>query len=158
MIVIADINHKVFKDLNLTPKDLSFFKSLGVSGIRVDAGFSAQEIAQMSYNQEHMFVELNISVSATFIEDVLSYKHNLNQLIGCHNFYPQTYTGLSYNRLITTSEYYKKKDIKTVAFITSQERKIGQWKRMEGLPTLEIHRNLLTPVQAKHSLITNVQK
>lgn len=156
MIVIADINHKVFKDLNLTSKDLSFFKSLGVSGIRVDAGFSAQEIAQMSYNQEHMFVELNISVSATFIEDVLSYKPNLNQLIGCHNFYPQTYTGLSYNRLITTSESYKKNAIKTAAFVTSQEGKIGPWKIMEGLPTLESHRNLLTTVQAKHLLMTNV--
>src|SRR5699024_12872050 len=98
-----------------------FFKSLGVSGIRVDAGFRSQEIAQMSYNQEHMFVELNISVSATFIEDVLSYKPNLDQLIGCHNFYPQTYTGLSYNRLITTSESYKKNGIKTAAFVTSQE-------------------------------------
>src|SRR5699024_2350209 len=121
MIVIADINHKVFKDLNLTPKDLSFFKSLGVSGIRVDGGFSAQEIAQMSYNEEHMFVELTISVSATFIEDVLSNKSNLNQLIGCHNFYPQTYTGISYNRLITTSESYKKNAIKAAAFVTSQE-------------------------------------
>src|SRR5699024_12767053 len=110
----------------------------------------------MRYNQDHMFVELNISVSATFIEDVLSYKLNLNQLIGCHNFYPQTYTGLSYNRLITTSESYKKKAIKTAAFVTSQEGKIGPWKIMEGLPTLESHRNLLTTVQAKHLLLRNV--
>ncbi|MES3704874.1 MupG family TIM beta-alpha barrel fold protein [Staphylococcus ureilyticus] len=156
MTVIADINHKVFEALNLKRDDLSFFKTLGVSGIRVDAGFSAQEIAQLSYNKQHMYVELNISVSDTFIEDVLSYQPNLDKLIGCHNFYPQTYTGLSYQHFVNTSEVYKKNNVHTAAFVTSQEATVGPWIIMEGLPTLESHRKLPIAVQVKHLLMTNL--
>lgn len=156
MTVIADINHKVFEALNLKRDDLSFFKTLGVSGIRVDAGFSAQEIAQLSYNKQHMYVELNISVSDTFIEDVLSYQPNLDKLIGCHNFYPQTYTGLSYQHFVNTSEVYKRNNVHTAAFVTSQEATVGPWMIMEGLPTLESHRNLPIAVQVKHLLMTNL--
>ena len=87
----------MFKDLQIDNLDLTFFDQLGVSGIRIDSGFSAQEVAKMTHNKQNMFIELNISTSATFINDVLNYKPNKDNLIGCHNFYPQQYTGLSFN-------------------------------------------------------------
>ena len=42
----------------------------------------------MTHNKQNMFIELNISTSATFINDVSNYKPNKDNLIGCHNFYP----------------------------------------------------------------------
>ena len=40
----------------------------------------------MTHNKQNMFIELNISTSATFINDVSNYKPNKDNLIGCHNF------------------------------------------------------------------------
>lgn len=156
MEVIADINREVFKDLQIDNLDLAFFDQLGVSGIRIDSGFSAQEVAKMTHNKQNMFIELNISTSATFINDVSNYKPNKDNLIGCHNFYPQQYTGLSFNHFQKTSESYKQHQLTTAAFVTSQHGNIGPWKVMEGLPTLEDHRDLPIEVQAKHLLMTGL--
>lgn len=156
MEVIADINREVFKDLQIDNLDLSFFKDLGVSGIRIDSGFSAQETAKMTHNKQNMSIELNISTSATFINDVLNFKPDRDKLIGCHNFYPQKYTGISFKHFKKTSESYKQHQLTTAAFVTSQHGKIGPWKVMEGLPTLESHRNLPIEVQAKHLLMTGL--
>lgn len=35
----------------------------------------------MTHNKQNMFIELNISTSATFINDVLNYKPNKDNLI-----------------------------------------------------------------------------
>ena len=37
----------------------------------------------MTHNKQNMFIELNISTSATFINDVSNYKPNKDNLIGC---------------------------------------------------------------------------
>ena len=80
----------MFKDLQIDNLDLAFFDQLGVSGIRIDSGFSTRS-SKMTHNKQNMFIELNISTSATFINDVSNYKPNKDNLIGCHNFYPRIY-------------------------------------------------------------------
>lgn len=37
--VIVDVSPRVFGELNISYKDLSFFKEIGADGIRLDAGF-----------------------------------------------------------------------------------------------------------------------
>ena len=61
MEVIADISPKVFKDLSISYNDLTFFKELGLYGLRLDMGFTGLEESIMSFNKEQLKIELNIS-------------------------------------------------------------------------------------------------
>ena len=58
--------------------------------------------------------------------------------------------------IFKTSESYKQHQLTTARFVTSQHGNIGPWKVMEGLPTLEDHRDLPIEVQAKHLLMTGL--
>lgn len=156
MEVIADISPRVFKELGISYSNLSFFKELGVFGIRLDEGFTGLEESMMSFNKEGLKIELNMSSGTKYIENIISYKPNVNNILGCHNFYPHRYTGLSYEHFIKTSEQFKNLGIVTAAFISSSSAKYGPWPVSEGLCTLEMHRELPIVTQAKHLWATNL--
>lgn len=156
MEVIADINPKVFNELGISYENLDFFKKIGVYGIRLDMGFSGLEESIMSFNKEGLKIELNMSSGTKYINNIMSYKPNKNNILGCHNFYPHRYTGLSYEHFIKTSEQFKELEITTAAFISSSNAKYGPWPVNEGLCTLEMHRELPLTVQAKHLWATNL--
>lgn len=150
MEVIADIDHSVFKKYGASIHDLSFFKELGLSGIRLDMGFSGLEESIMSCNSQGLKLELNMSNGTRYLENILSYRPNKQNIIGCHNFYPRLYTGLSLEHFITCSKQFKELGIRTAAFVNSKAASFGPWPVTEGLCTLEMHRNLSIEVQAKH--------
>ncbi|WP_028982952.1 DUF871 domain-containing protein [Sporolactobacillus terrae] len=150
MEVIFDVNPGVLQKLGISYNDLSFFKELGASGIRLDGGFNGLTEAQISYNRFGLKVEINMSNGTKMIDNIMSFSPDREHLIGCHNFYPQRYTGLSEKHYIECSKKFKKCGLRTAAFVTSNTATMGPWKIMEGLPTLEEHRGLPIDVQAKH--------
>lgn len=154
--VIADIDQSVFKRYGATIHDLSFFNSLGLHGIRLDLGFSGIEESIMSFNPYNIKIELNMSNGTRYIENILSYKPNINNILGCHNFYPRLYTGLSLDHFLKCSKQFKDLGIRTAAFVNSQTAKFGQWPVQEGICTLEMHRNMPIEVQAKHIWATGL--
>ncbi|MBU8595984.1 DUF871 domain-containing protein [Shouchella clausii] len=156
MEVICDINPHVFKDLGISYDDLTFFKNLGADGIRLDLGFTGNEESMMTFNPHGLFIEVNMSNSTKYIDNILSFQPNRNKLIGCHNFYPHRYSGLSYDFFIECSEKFKKYGLRTAAFVSSQAATFGPWPIVEGLPTLEMHRGLPIDVQAKHLFATRL--
>lgn len=156
MEVIADLDPTVFSKLNASITDLSVFKEMGLSGIRLDMGFSGSEESIMSFNKFGLKVELNVSNGTKYIDNILSYNANPTNIYGCHNFYPHVYTGLSYDHFIKCSEQFKNLGIKTAAFVNSPSAKFGPWPVSEGLCTLEEHRNMPITVQAKHLFATEV--
>ncbi|MGE8204905.1 DUF871 domain-containing protein [Heyndrickxia sp. NPDC080065] len=156
MEVIADISPRVFKELQISYNDLSFFANLEVSGIRLDMGFTGNEEAMMTYNPHQLKIELNMSNATRYIDNIMSYQPNQKQLLGCHNFYPHRYSGLSYPFFIECSKKFKELGIRTAAFVSSHDAQFGPWPIVEGLPTLEMHRDLPIDVQAKHLLATGL--
>ena len=68
-------------------------------------GFSGREEALMSLDASNLKIELNISNGTKYVDNILSYQPNKENIIGCHNFYPRRFTGLSrqhfYKRLNT---------------------------------------------------------
>ncbi|MGL4451236.1 MAG: DUF871 domain-containing protein [Sarcina sp.] len=156
MEVIADLDPTVFNNLKATITDLGVFKEMGLSGIRLDAGFSGYEESIMSYNKYGLKIELNVSNGNKYLENILSYSANKENIYGCHNFYPHVYTGLSYEHFIKTSKQYKEQGIRTAAFVNSTAATHGPWPVSEGLCTLEEHRELPITVQAKHLFATNL--
>lgn len=147
--VIADVDPGVFKTYELSTQDLTFFKTLNLSGIRLDMGFSGHEEALMSFNDLGLIIELNISAGNRYVENIMSYNPKREAIYGCHNFYPHRYTGISRAHFLKCSEQFKNLNIKTAAFISSQVAEFGPWPVSEGLCTLEEHRNLSVTTQAK---------
>lgn len=156
MEVVADVSPTVFESLDIDYSQLEFFKEIGLSGIRLDLGFSGMEEAIMSYNPYDLKIEVNLSSGTKYIENIMSYRPNKENIIGCHNFYPHRYTGISRKHFMETTKLFKKHGIRTAAFISSNNGSFGPWPVNEGLPTLEEHRELSIDVQAKDLLNTGL--
>ncbi|GLC87307.1 DUF871 domain-containing protein [Lysinibacillus piscis] len=156
MEVVLDVSPAIFEKLAISYDDLSFFHELGADGIRLDLGFDGLKEAKMTNNPYGLKIELNMSNDVDYLPNILTHQGNTDYLIGCHNFYPQKYTGLPYDFFINCSKRFKKYGLKTAAFITSKAATLGPWDINDGLCTLEQHRNLPIHVQAKHLWATGV--
>lgn len=148
---IVDVNPAVFDKLGVKAGDYSFFNEIYVDGIRLDGGFNGFPEASMTHNNQNLKVEINMSIDNHMIDAIMDYQPNKYNLIGCHNFYPHNYTGLSLDFFYKTTEKFNQYKLRTAAFITSQnEEAFGPWSVDDKLPTLEMHRNLPIDVQLKH--------
>ncbi|BDZ31986.1 MupG family TIM beta-alpha barrel fold protein [Lactiplantibacillus sp. WILCCON 0030] len=151
-----DVAPNIFDQLGISYQDLSFFAELGADGIRLDEGFDGRQEALISYNPQQLNIELNMSNDVAYLDNILSYGANQPFIFGCHNFYPQRGTGLPLDFFNDCSERFKAYGIETAAFVTSQVGKIGPWNVNDGLPTLEMHRDLPIDLQAKHLFATDL--
>lgn len=148
--VMVDIVPEVLKKLGVNPTDLSYFSKLGAAGIRVDYATNGMNEAIMTHNPYGLDVEINMSQDTHFINTVMDYQPNTNHLKGCFNFYPQRYTGMMIEDFISSAKRFKKLNLRTSAFVSSANATQGPWPLMDGMPTLEEHRDLPIDVQAKH--------
>ena len=149
--VIVDVSPKVFSELGISYSDLGYFKDINADGIRLDMGFGGSEESIMTFNTQELLIEINMSNDTHYIETIMDYMPNKKRLIGCHNFYPHNYSGLTLEHFRKCTDRFKKYGLRTAAFITSQsDNAFGPWLATEGLPTLEMHRNLPIDIQAKH--------
>jgi hypothetical protein len=156
MEVVADVEPAIFTKFGVSYQNLSFFKELGLDGIRLDLGFSGIEEAFMTLNPYGLKIELNASNGTKYVDNIVSYHPNVENILGCHNFYPHVYTGLGYDHFIKCSKQFKDLGIRTAAFVNSKSAMFGPWPVTEGLCTLEMHRNLPIDVQTKHLFATGV--
>lgn len=156
MIVIVDIAPNIFEKLGISYTDLSFFHELGAYGIRLDVGFTGHEEAVMTHNPYGLKIEINMSSATRYLDNIMSYQPNTENLIGSHNFYPHRYSGLSYDHFVTCSNMFRGHRIRTSAFVNSESATYGPWPVTEGLCTLEMHRTLPALVQAKHLFATGL--
>lgn len=156
MYVILDVNPRVFDKFNATYDNLEFFKNLKADGIRLDLGFDGKKEADMTYNLQNLFIEINISNDNKYFDNILSYQPNKTMLMASHNFYPQKYTGLSVSFFEQITKKFKNNNIKTAAFITSKNALFGPWELSHGLCTVEICRELPITTQAKYLYATKL--
>ncbi|WP_313467899.1 MupG family TIM beta-alpha barrel fold protein [Carnobacterium sp.] len=154
--VILDIAPNIFDELGISYDDLAFFHQLGADGIRLDVGFDGNKEAMISFNPYNMIIELNMSNDVAYLDNILTYQANRPFLYGCHNFYPQRGTALPFDFFMKCNQRFKQQGMRTAAFVNSQAGKIGPWNINDGLPTLEMHRDLPIEVQAKHLFATNM--
>ncbi|MFT8607755.1 MAG: MupG family TIM beta-alpha barrel fold protein [Liquorilactobacillus ghanensis] len=153
--VVIDINPTLFKKLGISYDDLKFFKDLGVWGLRLDEGFSGIEEAKMTRNPYHLKIEINMSTGSHYLDNIMTYDPDTNNLLGCHNFYPQRYTGLSDENFIKYSKIFYNYNIHSAAFVSSNNATFGPWPINEGLPTLEEDRFKRIEVQVQHLKFVN---
>lgn len=143
-----DIAPFVFTHLNISYDDLKFFYDLGAWAIRLDLGFSGNEESLMTYNQYNLKIELNMSNDTTYLDTIMHYQPNLENLIGCYNFYPHKYSGIDRSTFINSMKRFKSYGISSSAFVTAKEATFGPWPISDGICSIEEHRNLPIEVQA----------
>jgi len=151
MELMTDVSAGTFEIYNVKKENAKeFFKDLGVSSLRMDYGFSHQEMKELSE-------EFKIVLNASTIDDVMSDEleavgFNLSDVTVCHNFYPRENTGLSRRFLYERNAYLHRKGYRIQAFIVGDEEKRGPI--YAGLPTLEEHREA-DPLYAYLDLVEN---
>lgn len=151
--IILDVSPKVFQNLNISYQDLAFFHEVGADGVRLDMGFTGNEESVMTFNPYDLKIEINMSNDVSTIDTIMNYKPNTYNLLGCHNFYPHAYSGLSLEHFMNCTKRFRKYGLRCAAFVTSQNKNtFGSWPVTQGLPTLELHRNLPLDVQIKHMI------
>ncbi|BCA85849.1 outer surface protein [Enterococcus saigonensis] len=156
MEVMVDINPGLFEQLGISYDDLSFFDEMGAYGVRLDLGFTGAEEAKMTRNPYGIKIEINMSQGTNYVDNIMSYSPNTNNLLGSHNFYPHRYSGLSYDHFVFCSEKFRKYNLNTMAFVNSHAATFGPWPTQDGLCTLEDHRNLEIATQVKHFMLTGL--
>ena len=150
MEVMVDINPGLFKQLGVSYDDLSFFHDMGADGIRLDLGFTGAEEAKMTRNAYGIKVEINMSQGTDYVDNIMSYSPNPDNLLGSHNFYPMRYSGLALDHFITCTKKFNKYNLNTMAFVNSHDATFGPWPYNDGLASLELHRELSIETQVKH--------
>ncbi|BAL61911.1 MupG family TIM beta-alpha barrel fold protein [Melissococcus plutonius] len=156
MEVILDVNPAVFDQLGISYQNLAPFKEMGATGLRLDMTFDGLVESLMTFDQTNLDLEINISNDTAYLENILSYQPDKKRIIGCHNFYPQRFTGLDYDYFVKCSKKYKALGLKTAAFVNSQVADHGPHVYTDGLCTVEMHRDWPIVLQAKHLFATGL--
>ncbi|MFG6493727.1 MupG family TIM beta-alpha barrel fold protein [Fictibacillus sp. UD] len=143
MDVMADVSPASLERLGLAFSELPSLKDWGITGIRMDYGFTAKQIAWLSHSLK---IGLNAStIDEEQLKELVDAGLQVNQTEAWHNFYPKPYTGISSHSVKTRNELFHRYGIKTMGFIKGDDSLRGPLH--EGLPTIENHR-FLTPVHA----------
>lgn len=155
--IFCDVNPMVLKRLGVGISmfqggiDLTFFKELGIDAMRLDLGMSDLEEAALAKNADGIKICINGAAVTDHVGALLSCGAPREALVGCHNYYPHRYTGVSLDYFMRGTEHWAKRGMRLQAFVSSNASEtFGPWPVTEGLPTLEMHRDLPIEVQLKH--------
>lgn len=154
-IVGVDTNPEVFLHLGATPYDLKPFYDMKADIVRLDGHFSDREDIAITHNSYGIPIEFNGS-SNTALDLMIERGADTHNMVVCHNFYPQKYTGLGWNKFLEFTNKYKALGLPVAAFVSSNNKNtFGPWPVYKGLPTCEMHRGLPIDLQVRHLLATN---
>ena len=132
------------------------YSDMSAIGFPKIKSFTGKEEAEMTQNNLGLKIEINMSNDDHYLDRIFDYQPNRQQLVGCHNFFPQAFTGLSVDYFVHCSKRFLERNLQTAAFVTSQVGEVGPWSLHEGLCTLEAHRHLPIESQVKHLKFLNV--
>lgn len=153
-VVAADTNPAVFRHLGATPHDLSVFAGMGLDIIRLDGNFGDMEDRLITRNAQGIKIEFNAS-SDVGIDHLIRHGADPRNILMCHNFYPEKYTGLSREVFAKFNRKWKGLGLHTAAFVSSNNKDTyGPWPVYSGLCTMEIDRGLPVELQVRHMLAT----
>ena len=150
MEVISDVSPATLELLDLPEFNPTAFRMLGITTLRLDYGFTAEEIASLSHRFPEMRFQLNAStITHRILQDLQEAGTDFSRLDALHNFYPRRGTGLSEPALVHANILLHHYGVRVGAFVPSQDgRKRSPLK--DGLPTLEEHRDEAAEVSARH--------
>lgn len=149
MEIISDISPMMLNLLGIEKFSLSALQFLGITTIRLDYGYSNDEIAKLSRNSQKIRIQLNAStITPKILMDLHKSEANFANIDALHNYYPREGTGLSEETLVRKNALLHKAGIRVGAFVPSHNRRRSPLKA--GLPTLEMHREFDVSLATRH--------
>lgn len=133
MTLTVDISKQIFDQIEKDPTLNAYELLKNVAMLRLDYGFSIEEICQLSRNFK---IALNAS---TITEcDLIEFHEKgmeFNHIELWHNYYPRPETGLSEKFFVEKNHLFKRWNLPTMAFVPGDLNK--RPPIFEGLPTIE---------------------
>jgi uncharacterized protein len=134
--LIIDVGPRTIQKLGLS--SLNDLKKYNITHIRIDYGFTIDEIISLTY-------DFNIVLNAsTLTEEEIKYliknQVDTSKISACHNFYPKPLTALSIENVRATNDLLHKYGIKSIGFACGDLTLRGPLEK--GLPTIEEHRHM----------------
>ena len=150
MEVNLDVNPDLFERLGASPEELSVFNDLGVDILRLDTPFDPQTNKAIIKNPYDIKIEFNASIVNDEFIDSIKEISDEKAVLACHNFYPQRYTGMKWQKYLEANRKLKQGNISIGAFVTSHNRNtIGVWDAKDGLCTVEKMRDMPLDTQIR---------
>ena len=148
MEIISDFSPAACRLLNMPKLSFSQLKVWGVSTLRVDCGYSPEEIAAFSHNDKNICLQLNAStVTPAFLRRLTAAGADFSRIDALHNFYPRPGTGLNTDFFRKKNELLALWGIRASAFVPGAHKRAPLRR---GLPTLEEHRDASICFAARH--------
>ena len=154
--VSLDVNPECFKRFGASPDDLSVFHHIGVDILRLDIDNGLEDDLKLLKNPYGIAIEFNASaLPVSMINELVHRGVEPSSVLVCHNFYPQRYTGMKWQRFLEINEELKKIGVQVGAFVSSNvEPSHGVWQATQGLCTVEQHRGQPIDWQVREMLLT----
>ncbi|MDF7638326.1 MupG family TIM beta-alpha barrel fold protein [Lactobacillus sp. ESL0791] len=136
LAVVADVSEAGLNNLGVAIENSEQVASLGLTGLRIDAGVDYQTVVKLS---RMMPIALNAStITEENINALKTFNADFANLQAWHNYYPRPETGLDAAWLKDKNAWLHHFGLQTMAFIAGDAEKRGPI--YAGLPTLEKHR------------------
>ena len=138
--LIADVGPRTCDLLGL--KRIEDLRDLGLEYLRLDYGFSAQQVAELS-----RVFRIVVNASTVSSDEIASWREvgaDVTRFAACHNFYPKPYTGLSLEDVARTNLRLAALGFEIMAFVPGDANVRGPV--FEGLPTVETQRGRASKV------------
>ena len=110
----------------------------------------------MTRNPYDLRIEINMSQGTSYVDNIMSFSPKRANLLGCHNFYPHSYSGLGEDFFNQCTAQFAHMNLNTAASTSSNshEATFGPWPTQDGLPTMmEVDRDLAMATQMKHYML-----
>lgn len=131
--IIADVSVKTVAQFG-EPDLVRLAKKLGIWALRIDYGFSTDEIMDLARQ-----FPIVLNASTTDPESARRIAAEGVLVMAMHNFYPRPETALDSEFLLESTRSLQEAGLKVLGFIPGDETLRGPI--YEGLPTLEAHRH-----------------
>ena len=131
--LMVDLSLNSLKNIGLDLKNFEILTQWGITGIRLDDGFSNEMIAKLSHK-----IQLGINASTIGENDLMEFLArgaDEKNIIAWHNYYPRLYTGLEENFFIQKNQLFQRYGVKVQAFVAGDLPYRGPV--YQGLPSLE---------------------
>lgn len=138
--LIADVGPRTCDLLGL--ERIEDLRDLGLEYLRLDYGFSAQQVAELSG-----VFRIVVNASTVSSDEIASWREagaDVTRFAACHNFYPKPYTGLSLEDVARTNLRLAALGFEIMAFVPGDANVRGPV--FEGLPTVETQRGRASKV------------
>jgi len=159
LIMTADVTDKVLSDYQASYDNLKPFADMHLPVLRIDGGFSVDQLIEMTKNPYGIKIEINASFltsthpslrKLTFdLLERVKYEGNTDNLLACFNFYPRPETGHGLEMVQDAIANLRKYDIAFGGFVASQLSKKDLQSNGNGIMTLESHRYMRPDLAAQ---------